>query len=484
METYEEFIEETSSQDLLKVHSAICDQCGKGFSNIYTLTAHKKQVHEGFRAFPCEICETKFATKYKLKRHHLGVHSEKRDFHCETCRNSFKTRDMLVKHQRTHFQGPFTCDVCNIVFKFKSGLDHHQKLKHSLKTVVRTEPKETLNFSYKCSFCSKLYKTLKHLERHEEIHTVNESLECSDASCTTSFKNSKELTKHVNKAHKEVVYYSCFYCSKVYKSKSNFEIHITSHDSDYNIEELTDSDNELKEEATCTDPEEADYELLKNIDENMVSVTKIETERLMEPTTEIENTDEHFFFENEADDGLSFYEAIIAEELESSPINEEETMTYTDDFVIYKNSPSNDTSMISQGKTSKKQSVSSEKVKTQKKVNEKISVCDECGAAFKNNSHLRRHVQRKHRKDSHNLECDVCGSKFLLNYDLKRHMIKHSSIRDFSCTHCEQKFKTELSLRNHIKVLHSSREKIERAFSCKFCYRSYFHQRHLDYHMR
>lgn len=497
--SYIECLEEIDTQGFV-VQAAICDQCGKGFSNIYTLTAHKKQVHEGYRAFPCGICNTKFATKYKLQRHHLGVHSEKRDFHCETCGNSFKTRDMLVKHQRTHFQGmgPFTCNLCDELFKFKSGLDHHQKLKHTVKAAHLKEAKEKLNFSFKCSFCEKIYKTMKHLERHEELHTTDEQLKCSDSNCAKLFKNSKELTKHEQQVHKEVIYYSCFHCSKIYKSKANFEIHISSHESESNIEELenSDRDNELVHQETLkdeiADAEEAfEDDLLKNIDADMVSVVKIETERFVEPTTEVLDeteiiTDDYFI--EEVDDGMGFYETIITEDFVQSPTSEDEVIISADEFVHNDANCSNDVDTFKDNDFNT-QLMSCEKVRVQrskksKLVEDKQSVCDECGATFKNNSHLRRHIQRKHRKDSHKLECDVCGSKFLLNYDLKRHMIKHSSNRDFSCNHCEQKFKTELSLRNHIKVLHNQNEKLSRTYLCKFCNRSYFHQRHLDYHMR
>lgn len=483
--TYEEYIEDTKSQDFAVGRSAICDQCGKGFSNIYTLTAHKKQVHEGFRAFPCEFpfCNTKFATKYKLQRHHLGVHSEKRDYHCEHCGNSFKTRDMLVKHTRTHFQGmgPFTCSLCDELFKFKSGLDHHHKLKHTVKTEFAKEPKEKLNFSYKCSFCEKIYKTMKHLERHEEIHVTDEQLKCSESNCEKLFKNLKELTRHEQQAHKDVIYYSCFYCSKLYKSKSNFEIHISSHESESIIEELDETGAEEAFEDEIDDDEVSDDELLKNIDENMVSVVKIETERFVD---ECENTIEDYFIDDEVDDGMEFYETIIADELESPPMNEEEEITIGNEIVLsetehFKVDDTLKTNLVLNGER-----VKVHRNKKSKPFDDKQSVCDECGATFKNNSHLHRHIQRKHQKDSHKLECDVCGSKFLLNYDLKRHMIKHSSNRDFSCNHCDQKFKTELSLKNHIKVVHNQTEKLDRAFVCKLCNRSYFHQRHLDYHMR
>lgn len=400
---------------------------------------------------------------------------------------------MLIKHQRTHFQGPFDCDICTERFKFKSGLDHHNKLKHTISAAqMAKSPREKSMLLYECSFCKKIYKTLRLLQRHEEDHRSDEKLFCPQPNCVKIFKNSKELARHEKLDHTEAVYFSCSYCLKQYKSKSNFEIHIASHENgnemdsyEYVIEEAT---AEVAYETESLDEAEFADDLLKNIDEEMVSVVKIETERFVEVPLEIEDVKletmvadgveycgeddaEDFLIEHDSD--LDFYETIIAEDLEPPPLDADDIITQDDDELQFSEIISEDEVTVLKAKVVKKP-----------KPDNSQSVCEECGSTFQNISHLKRHIQRKHRKDCYNLECDKCGQKFLLNYDLKRHMTKHSSVRDFSCAICDQKFKTELSLKNHIKALHSMNDKQERVFNCNFCDRSYFHQRHLDYHMR
>lgn len=513
--------------------TAICDQCGKEFSNVYTLKAHRNQVHEGLKEFACKICNTKFTTKYKLKRHHSGVHSEKRDYHCTTCGHSFKTRDMMVKHQRQHQGvGPFRCDLCEKTFKFLSGLEHHNRLKHSIKMIVLKDTSLKPTARYNCSICRKKFGTLHAFQRHVDSHNDDSEkfLECTSLNCSKVFKNSKDLAKHEQNVHTGLVFYGCSYCLKQYKSKSNFEIHIASHekgnemqDYEYVIDEEDEGKmaiEEVYEGETCAQndnyTDHDDYSgipksLLKNIDESIVSIVKIETEIFIpelsdtekgiedekyeseqsivdiERLNRIEHCDENCL--EEVNDGMDFYETIIAEELETAPLNESDLIPHNGEFILTDSILLQDSNSFINSKTINVSNVEGLEIQRVKKPkpktsNDKQSVCDECGAIFKNNSHLKRHVERKHRKDHHNLECDVCGLKFLLNYDLKRHMVKHSSIRNFKCEICGQQFKTELSLKNHIKVLHNSKEKAERKFFCKFCERSYFHQRHLDYHLR
>lgn len=96
----EEYIEEPE-----EAASTVCEDCGKGFVNIYTLKQHKRIVHQNLKEFYCDRCNQAFATNYKLQRHVQGVHNEVRDVHCEVCGASFKTKEYLNKHSRTHFKG-------------------------------------------------------------------------------------------------------------------------------------------------------------------------------------------------------------------------------------------------------------------------------------------------------------------------------------------------------------------------------------------
>lgn len=410
---------------------------------------------------------------------------------------------MVKKHERSHFlgKGPFQCSFCDEVFKFKSGCDYHEKLKHSIKNApIATERK----FIFLCTKCDKSFLCKKALDRHEENHKVKKNeLQCSVRDCCKMFPSNKDLQWHMKLVHKNTMY-RCSYCQKQYKSKGSFEIHIASHErngemKDYEfvtepdvmkeiiIEEIFEGALEGNED--CDEEKEVNIEdIAEKIDENFVILeTKADTEEQsqdpvdtleesedeqpvirMEPPDGMEfvmETDEDYLIEQ--DEGMDFFETIIAEDLEPPPLSDDDLITQDDDVDFPAAKPKKNPSKL-----------------TRAKKDETLSICEECGSTFKNNSHLKRHVMRKHRKDEYSHVCAVCGQKFLLSYDLNRHMTKHSSVRNYECEKCSQKFKTELSLKNHIKVIHEPQSDLTRNFVCQHCNRSYFHRRHLDYHMR
>lgn len=347
---------------------------------------------------------------------------------------------MLIKHQRTHQRGlgPFMCSSCDEMFKFKSGLDHHNRLKHTTKLSTEKELKTESQIQYLCSFCKKIYKSKSFLERHEEKCQLPNS------------------SKDINLKQHHYHFYSCSYCLKQYKSKSNFEIHIASHEKgnemeDYEylhveeetlLEAIYDSENDNKDQD-MNSADELSEDFLNNIDENLVTVVKIETERFVPDEENIRSMETPDFgppciYESEdvedyiieQNDEVDFFETIIAEEFEpSSSLSDNDIIEQDHDFIFSESIEDRNKGEFMSDENSKVEIAGKETFKIQRTKKGKLgslneSICDTCGATLKNTSHLKRHIQRKHQKDSHNLSCTICNSKFLLSYDLKRHMIK------------------------------------------------------------
>ncbi|CAO1341821.1 unnamed protein product [Diamesa serratosioi] len=463
----------------VKLQSAtVCDLCGKSFSNIYTMTAHHRQIHEGIKEFHCQLCQKSFTTKYKLSRHHAGIHSNVRDFICNSCGNQFKTRDMLIKHERTHFQGlgPFVCENCSEEFKYKSGLDYHYKIKHTQKPVTaskaKKEDKKVKQFS--CEACDKIFNTNSRYKRHMFMHS--ERLFSCDI-CNKSFKSTYDVVKH-RKSHVGS-YFTCPICSKKYKDRQNFAIHITSHElgnTAGGFEELDDENIISTFTEMETEPQDV---IFKQVDEELVSITKIETKRLINETSQIDETvnlenDVETVYEYLLDeDGISN----IAEDYHRKDDFEECMCIQCETWFDRKNDLDVHVNLC--GKIIEIKPATSQ----ERKETCQSKICDVCGNISKTSGDLKKHFMRKHLK-KYQFSCDHCPKKFLLSYDLKRHMVKHSSSRDFKCDLCDSKFKMKASLNNHIKTIHASDVTSEKNFQCTVCDRSYKHQRHLEYHLR
>lgn len=286
----------------------------------------------------------------------------------------------------------------------------------------------------------------------------------------------------------------CNYCHKRYKTKANFAIHLASHE---NAEDLPDS-SEGHENFDETEQHDEDFDalqdelqepsdnLLKVVDEDLVSIIKFETERYVEvPVSEdlsmepesnsiadetVEALEDEEFLAYDNDDYL--VEALQQPEDEIEEAIADLEPQYLDFYAV-------DGGVEQTADLEENRSCNFEIIP---EIVNNTGVCEECGLTFKHSNQLKRHVLRRHQIDGKNFECDLCQAKFLLRYDLKRHMIKHNTKRSFQCSLCERKFKAANYLKNHVEAVHKKFP--ERQFVCQICDRTYIHERHLVYHVR
>ena len=142
-------------------------RCGNTFPDLFTLRAHKHEVHTLHKgqpadrgAYKCSFCSMTFAWKCFLDRH-LVAHTNEKKFACQFCTDTFKRKDQLQIHQykrHPEFVGPapYTCPEpnCGVIFKCKSEMDRHQMRVHS-----DLRP-------FTCSLCPKAFKEMTQLNKH------------------------------------------------------------------------------------------------------------------------------------------------------------------------------------------------------------------------------------------------------------------------------------------------------------------------------
>ncbi|XP_035183478.1 zinc finger protein 408 [Oxyura jamaicensis] len=91
--------------------------------------------------------------------------------------------------------------------------------------------------------------------------------------------------------------------------------------------------------------------------------------------------------------------------------------------------------------------------------------CGECGKAFLQLGHLKKHrfVHAGHKP----FLCTECGKSYSSEESFKAHLLAHRGMRPFQCTQCDKAYRTKRDLQEH-QVLHTG----QRPF-CEQCGKSY-----------
>lgn len=80
----------------------------------------------------------------------------------------------------------------------------------------------------------------------------------------------------------------------------------------------------------------------------------------------------------------------------------------------------------------------------------KLFPCDICEQKFSSNVALKEHIARH--TDTRPYKCDVCDRWFRQVSCLRRHMITHSDETPFSCNVCSRKFSQMVYLKSHMRI--------------------------------
>ena len=181
-------LEEEHSSEQFNTYG--CDYCDKSFLTVSKLKIHTRQAHGKANAYPCDICEKTFSSRGALNSH-KSIH-ENRAHNCEHCDKIFKNPQNLASHVRTVHPKDFNykCEKCDFKTNRTDQIKIHMMQKHD----PNLKP-------FQCDLCEKKFATKVLFERHKETHLPNE----------------------------EKYQFTCHYCSSMFTTKSNLNLHIKSH---------------------------------------------------------------------------------------------------------------------------------------------------------------------------------------------------------------------------------------------------------------
>lgn len=108
-------------------------------------------------------------------------------------------------------------------------------------------------------------------------------------------------------------------------------------------------------------------------------------------------------------------------------------------------------------------------------------ICDCCGKSFVSKRLLKYHILRtraSQKKPPKYVCCNLCDKYLKSEINLRNHMKLHSGIKKFICEHCEQKFTNRQDLNRHLINEHF-KEKLR----CSLCISKFSAKHHLKKHL-
>ncbi|KFD55699.1 hypothetical protein M513_03447 [Trichuris suis] len=233
------FYSQTRTRHSGRQREQMCPLCDCAFYEKECLAKHMRS--HGGTLFACNECDKKFTDKQFLIRH-MGVHTGVKKYVCEVCGKNFSTVEHLAAHRHVHEERKFACEKCDFRFTSKEALREHWKW-HSArfkavckKCTVRFVTKEELEEHVKsahrrckpliCGICKKTFWKLQSLKAHVDKHRQISTFPCPK--CDRTFSKQDALSRHM-RLHAGVKAHRCSHCTQSFNRKDEIFGHMRSH---------------------------------------------------------------------------------------------------------------------------------------------------------------------------------------------------------------------------------------------------------------
>ncbi|XP_076660650.1 uncharacterized protein LOC143364012 [Halictus rubicundus] len=109
--------------------------------------------------------------------------------------------------------------------------------------------------------------------------------------------------------------------------------------------------------------------------------------------------------------------------------------------------------------------------------------CDLCTFTTNSKVSVRIHQRRMHEGDFR-YPCHQCDKSFMSNYELKDHVTRHSGQNNFVCEICGNAYPQRTHLASHKRNAHGKQITSPKTFKCTKCYRRFASEYNRDRHTR
>lgn len=194
----------------------VCVYCNFSTADIDQFIKHSIKNKKQCKASVCSRCSNVYKKKSTLKRHLLkpcdSVSSRK--IQCPDCNLEFNN---CTFKQHKRMCKVIKCYTCGTRYKSMYELSEHQSKEHPLSVELKT-----------CTFCWKQCVGSVGLQKHiDRSHKGDFHLyKYMCVYCKTSYKHPQKLFGHFFTKHKDLEPYTCKICSKKFRLRKRFTLHI------------------------------------------------------------------------------------------------------------------------------------------------------------------------------------------------------------------------------------------------------------------
>ncbi|KAL7049161.1 hypothetical protein ACKWTF_003617 [Chironomus riparius] len=176
--------------------------------------------------FSCHICNEEFKSFFGLYSHVRKIHDSIPQVQC-SCGEILHSRMQINSHKKLHsLDNSYKCHMCDKVYS------HHQSLQnHVKKTHAEQECK-----AFICSRCSREFDSERKLKLHEQVHLPDDRKlihPCPFIECDKKFSKSVNVQAHIKSVHIKERPFLCSHCGKNFSTKGALKEHQIIHNDEY-----------------------------------------------------------------------------------------------------------------------------------------------------------------------------------------------------------------------------------------------------------